>query len=58
MTHAEKEKHVNKYDRELVSKKDTSNFDKHIQHFLEYESQDDEAIAEVLDFMYAILLKQ
>lgn len=58
MTRKEKEKHISKYNTELLNTENTSRFNKHVQHFLEYESSDDEAIAEILDFMYAILILQ
>lgn len=58
MTDIEKEIHVSKYDTLIFNVKDRRRFCKHVQHFLQYKSGDDEIIAEVLDFMYIVLILQ
>lgn len=58
MTDLEKEIHVSKYDTELFNAKATQRFCRHVQHFLQYQRDDDEIIAEILDFMYIVLILQ
>ena len=58
MTDLEKEIHVSKYDTELFNAKAAQRFYRHVQHFLQYQRDDDEIIAEILDFMYIVLILQ
>lgn len=56
MTHLEKELYVSRYDTNIYNKKTNKRFYKHVQHFLKYQSDDDEVIAEILDYMYSVII--
>lgn len=58
MNYKDKLKHIRKYNLVLIDGKEVSRFVQHIRYFLEHEGRDDEEIAQVLDFMYEILLQR
>lgn len=56
MNRREKEMYVSKYSKKIYNKKDSPRFYAHVQHFLEHNQNDDEVTAEILDFMYEVLV--
>lgn len=56
MTKQEKEAHVKKYGQEILDKEVAPRFCAHVAHFLKNDRDDDDAVAEVLDFMYDTLV--
>lgn len=58
MNYKDKLKHISKYNIDLIDGKDTSHFIQHVRYFLEHEGKDEDEIAQVLDFMYEILLQR
>lgn len=56
MTKKEKETHIMKYDKEILNKEVAPRFYAHVEHFMKNDKEDDEVVAEILDFMYDVLI--
>lgn len=58
MNYKDKLKHIRKYNLVLIDGKEAAHFVQYIRYFLEHQGKNDEEIAQVLDFMYEILLQR
>lgn len=56
MTKQEKETHIMKYDKEILNKEVAPRFYAHVKHFMKNDREDDKVVAEILDFMYDMLV--